>query len=1021
MVDVERRSTELIKVCVRLRPLLKPYEDEEVWAVDQSSSSICTIANPYSNLNLLDDVSNVSLNSLKERDIRRRYADTLGPQSFTFDYVYGPEATSQQIYQQLCRPIVHSVLSGYNGTIFMYGQTTSGKTYTMLGTPESPGVLPCSIRDVFQNIAKDLDHEYSVWVSYLEIYNEQINDLLVPGSTNLKIKEDPKQGVTVQGLKQQQVWSFDQVIILMNYGEEHRSYRETSIHEHSSRSHTIFKIFLESVSKSSRPSDGRLKFGCLNLVDLAGSERLGEFETRAPDQLGETGHINKSLFVLANVINKLAEGRSQHIPYRDSKLTRILSQALGGNSLTAIVCTVSPAAMNFHQSLSTLRFATRAKTVHNAPEINEILDEEAASSQYKAEISRLREELKAANAEVITLEKTNAELLKELQRTKRDFEDMSRETSQSHVVLAKDAERWKGMERAMERQRSEMAASQTDLTDKYQRLLDRLQEERKVRMQYEKELEGYKQALAEVYSAQHGTLQNLNHLVAAAGGSPTDLPKLQLPATEGSYVDSMVGSISSVVGEVGGSQQWRESTRTLAQEYRKELLTLQEKYSQSVKGLAKTIAPQKVTEVENALTGVSTSLIETIRRGEVCKELPTDFSHILDDFLRSGSSSSDLADIVVERLKEQHELFSQNVDQRFEETRAQLETFFREKVSKEENDAGTITALTSQHSDLLKALRAQYEDYLQELETAYVNSLRQFDSYFVGKEQEEEEDMPVRKHTSNPQPTRTAHHSSKLGEAFLWGSGKDGRIGIGSEDSQNRPVPLMEEPGFLLTSLVCGYHHSAAITEKGELFTWGRGVFGQLGHGNHESYSVPMPVSALSQVPILQVSCGWQHSLALSQSGQVYSWGYGDDGQLGQGSTQDYITPTVIPGLRDVAVVKVACGHSHTGCIAAEGEGYMWGLGPDARLFFLSAEPTVSPVPIHFPSPITAMSLGVSHSAVVTEDGAVYAAGVGSEGQLGQECQGFSERVKVPGFGQTLKAREVSCGDCYTLILDGED
>jgi hypothetical protein len=475
----------------------------------------------------------------------------------------------------------------------------------------------------------------------------------------------------------------------------------------------------------------------------------------------------------------------------------------------------------------------------------------------------------------------------------------------------------------------------------------------------------------------------------------------------------MVGNISSIVGEVGGSQQWRESTRTLAQEYRKELVTLQEKYSQSVKGLAKTIAPQKVTEVEHALTGVSTSLIETIRRGDVFKDFPADFSHILDDFLRSGSSSSDLADIVVERLKEQHELFSQNVDQCFEETRAQLESFFREKVSKEENDAGTITALTSQHSDLLKALRAQYEDYLQELETAYVNSLRQFDSYFVGKEQEEEEDRP-------PQASHASRPGQQLGEAYLWGSGKDGRIGIGSEESQSSPVSLMEESGFFLTSLVCGYHHSAAITEKGELFTWGRGVFGQLGHGNHESYSVPMPVSALSQVPILQVSCGWQHSLALSHSGQVYSWGYGDDGQLGQGSTQDYITPTVLPGLRDVAVVRVACGHSHSGCIAAEGEGYMWGLGPDARLFFLSAEPTVSPAPIRFPSPIKAMSLGVSHSAVVTDDGSVYAAGVGSEGQLGQECQGFSERVKVPGFGQTIKARDVSCGDCYTLILDGE-
>jgi Kinesin motor domain len=176
-------------------------------------------------------------------------------------------------------------------------------------------------------------------------------------------------------LNKQQVYSFDQAIILLNFGEEHRVYKETSIHEHSSRSHTIFRLYIESWPKN-HPVHKR--YSMLNLVDLAGSERLNEFDSGASkaesSHMGETGYINKSLFVLSNVINKLAEGKARwaHIPYRDSKLTRILQMALGGNSLTAIICTISPASINYYQTLSTLRFATRAKIVKNKPTVNEI-------------------------------------------------------------------------------------------------------------------------------------------------------------------------------------------------------------------------------------------------------------------------------------------------------------------------------------------------------------------------------------------------------------------------------------------------------------------------------------------------------------------------------------------------------------------------------------------------------------------------------------------------------------------------
>lgn len=209
------------------------------------------------------------------------------------------------------------------------------------------------------------------------------------------------------GAKRQEVVDFEQAIVLLNYGEEHRCYKETSVHEHSSRSHTIFKIYIESCKKSGQ-GEG-IKQSCMNLVDLAGSERLNEFDIKM-EIAGEAGYINKSLFVLANVINRLAEGKAKFIPYRDSKLTRLLSVSLGGNSLTAIICTISPAIINFHQTLSTLRFANRAKIVENFPNVNEGVPEAPTVSQLTGEVARLKDELLEKTQEIMKLEQQNQEL-----------------------------------------------------------------------------------------------------------------------------------------------------------------------------------------------------------------------------------------------------------------------------------------------------------------------------------------------------------------------------------------------------------------------------------------------------------------------------------------------------------------------------------------------------------------------------------------------------------------------------------
>ena len=391
----QKQSQSSVKVCIRMRPLLQ-HEDAEFWQIDENSNTIFT-ANAYNNTDLLSE--SYSLTNLPNRDIKRALMDSIySPQNFAFDKVYAMNSNSQIIYKEMCRDITKSVINGFNCSIFMYGQTTSGKTFTMLGSPSSPGILPCTLRDVFNMINKDEKRDtFNVYCSYVEIYNENIHDLLTDANF-LKLIDDNKYGVVVAGAKRVKINNFEDGVGIKDFGEENRKYRETLFNEYSSRSHTIFQIFIESI-ENKVGEDGieytKSRFSCLNLVDLAGSERITEYDPNKEGN-GETGYINKSLFVLANVINRLAENSSKknHIPYRDSKLTRLLSQALGGNSMTAIICTVSPAALNYYQTLSTLRFAMRAKNVKLKPMANEFLDDKGKVEFYKNEIRKLQNELK---------------------------------------------------------------------------------------------------------------------------------------------------------------------------------------------------------------------------------------------------------------------------------------------------------------------------------------------------------------------------------------------------------------------------------------------------------------------------------------------------------------------------------------------------------------------------------------------------------------------------------------------------
>ncbi|PHH65319.1 hypothetical protein CDD81_2731 [Ophiocordyceps australis] len=290
--------------------------------------------------------------------------------SFTFDRVFDMSCKQQDIFDFSIRSTVDDILNGYNGTVFAYGQTGAGKSYTMMGTniddDEGRGVIPRIVEQIFASIMSSPSTiEYTVRVSYMEIYMERIRDLLAPQNDNLPVHEEKNRGVYVKGLLEIYVSSVQEVYEVMRRGGNARAVAATNMNQESSRSHSIFVITITQKNVET----GSAKSGQLFLVDLAGSEKVGK--TGASGQtLEEAKKINKSLSALGMVINALTDGKSSHIPYRDSKLTRILQESLGGNSRTTLIINCSPSSYNDAETLGTLRFGTRAKSIKNKAKVN---------------------------------------------------------------------------------------------------------------------------------------------------------------------------------------------------------------------------------------------------------------------------------------------------------------------------------------------------------------------------------------------------------------------------------------------------------------------------------------------------------------------------------------------------------------------------------------------------------------------------------------------------------------------------
>ncbi|XP_069671575.1 kinesin-like protein Klp61F isoform X2 [Periplaneta americana] len=381
MCSKQQEKNQHIQVFVRVRPL----NSQEIC---MKSSSVVECAN---NREVV----------VKERSVDRT------TRTFAFDRVFGPNSRQIDVYMSVVHPIIKEVLAGYNCTVFAYGQTGTGKTFTMEGERSNndsvawnndplSGIIPRTLSNLFDEL-RIQQVEHTVRVSFLELYNEELIDLLSPTNDNAKIRlyEDvaKKGSVIVHGLEEVTVHNKNEVYSIMEKGSVKRQTATTLMNAQSSRSHTIFSITVH-IKENSLEGEELLKTGKLNLVDLAGSENIGR--SGAMDKRArEAGSINQSLLTLGRVITALVE-RTPHIPYRESKLTRLLQDSLGGRTKTSIIATISPAACNIEETLSTLDYAHRAKNITNRPEINQKLTKKALIKEYTAEIERLRKDLAAS-------------------------------------------------------------------------------------------------------------------------------------------------------------------------------------------------------------------------------------------------------------------------------------------------------------------------------------------------------------------------------------------------------------------------------------------------------------------------------------------------------------------------------------------------------------------------------------------------------------------------------------------------
>ncbi|KAK1369455.1 kinesin-like protein KIN-7F [Heracleum sosnowskyi] len=408
---------EKILVLVRLRPL----------------SAMEIARNEVSDWECINESSILFRNSLQER--------SMSPTAYTYDRVFGGDCSTRQLYDAGAKEIALSVVSGINSSIFAYGQTSSGKTYTMLG------ITQYTVADIYDYIRRHEERAFVLKVSAMEIYNEVVKDLLSTNSTPLRLLDDPERGTVVEKLTEEILRDQKHLKKLLSVCEAQRQVQETSLNETSSRSHQILRLTIESCACDViGKGKSAILAASVNFIDLAGSERVSQ-SLSVGQRLKEGCHINRSLLTLSTVIRKLSKGRHGHVNYRDSKLTRILQPCLGGNARTAIICTLSPALRHVEQSRNTLLFARCAKEVRTNAQVNVVMSDKALVKHLQKELAQLEGDsrtpvptsisdhialLRRKDLQIEKLEREVKELIKQRDLAQANLEDALCEIKNGH-------------------------------------------------------------------------------------------------------------------------------------------------------------------------------------------------------------------------------------------------------------------------------------------------------------------------------------------------------------------------------------------------------------------------------------------------------------------------------------------------------------------------------------------------------------------------------------------------------------
>ncbi|XP_026729708.1 kinesin-like protein KIF18A isoform X1 [Trichoplusia ni] len=350
---------------------------------------------------------------------------------FVFDNVCGQSATNKDVFELTTKDILASLMEGYNCSVFVYGATGAGKTFTMIGNNEHPGITYLTMEHLFYTINSfEKDREFDIGVSYIEVYNENVYDLLKPSRTPLQLREDSKYGVMVAGLTLNSIKTARELLNMLENGNKNRTQHPTDANAESSRSHAVFQVYVKMRYKTS----SQLRIVKLSMIDLAGSERASATGC-VGERFKEGANINKSLLSLGNCINRLADGGS-YIPYRDSKLTRLLKDSLGGNCKTVMIANVSPSSVSYEDTYNTLKYAARANKIQLSIKKN-IVDGDMRMSQYVKVIEELKKKVKELEAK-LSLSSMKAvskepDLVKE--KAKREWRKRILEEEEAHAEL----------------------------------------------------------------------------------------------------------------------------------------------------------------------------------------------------------------------------------------------------------------------------------------------------------------------------------------------------------------------------------------------------------------------------------------------------------------------------------------------------------------------------------------------------------------------------------------------------------